>query len=255
MPASRPALLLSLAIHAAVVALLFSVLSLTEARLRDSRPLGEVFRERMRLIAPRPMEGGGGGGENSPLPPSKGRLPRMTPKPFVPPSPQLRQARLTVEPAIAGPEDVAMPQLDLAQYGDPLASSRFASGGPGQRGGIGKGCCGGVGDHTGPGYGDGPPGGISLRAVTGATAPVLIYQVDPEYSEEARKAKYQGTVVLVALVDAAGRVTGIRVTRSLGLGLDEKAVEAVTRWKFRPARKDGRAVSAPALIEVNFRLL
>jgi len=75
-----------------------------------------------------------------------------------------------------------------------------------------------------------------------------------EHSEEARKAKYQGTVVLWLVVDASGRPQQIRVQRALGMGLDEKAIEAVKQWKFDPARKDGQAVPVMINVEVNFRL-
>jgi TonB family protein len=87
------------------------------------------------------------------------------------------------------------------------------------------------------------------------SAPVLLYKVEPEYSEEARKAKYQGVVVLRVVVDSTGRVVNPQVIRSLGLGLDEKAIEAVRRWKFRPGSKDGKPVPVIAEIEVSFRLL
>jgi TonB family protein len=89
----------------------------------------------------------------------------------------------------------------------------------------------------------------------GVTAPALLYKVEPEYSEEARKAKYQGVVVLYVEVDPSGKAVNPRVVRSLGLGLDEKAIEAVRKWKFRPGYKDGKAVTVAATIEVNFRLL
>ena len=76
---------------------------------------------------------------------------------------------------------------------------------------------------------------------------------DPEYSEEARHAKYQGTVLLWVIVGADGRPRDIRVQRSLGMGLDEKAVEAVRRWTFEPAMKDGQPVAVQVNIEVSFR--
>jgi TonB family protein len=87
------------------------------------------------------------------------------------------------------------------------------------------------------------------------SAPALLYKVEPEYSEEARKAKYQGIVVLRVIIDASGRATNAEVVRSLGLGLDEKAMEAVKKWEFRPGYKDGKPVAVMAQIEVNFRLL
>ena len=83
----------------------------------------------------------------------------------------------------------------------------------------------------------------------------MILKVEPEYSEEARKAKFQGTVVLMVVVDEKGNPRDLKVIRPLGLGLDQKAIEAVEKWKFRPGMKDGKAVAVQATIEVNFRLL
>jgi TonB family protein len=87
------------------------------------------------------------------------------------------------------------------------------------------------------------------------TPPVLIYKKEADYSDEARKAKYQGTVLLMTNIDSSGKVTDVRVVRSLGLGLDEKAIEAVKQWQFKPATKDGQPVSAPTTVEVLFRLM
>jgi len=98
-------------------------------------------------------------------------------------------------------------------------------------------------------------GGAAQSADPGITPPVLRYKKLPEYSEEARKAKYQGTVVLNVEVDASGQATNVNVVRHLGLGLDEKAVEAVGQWRFQPGMKDGKAVTMQAQVEVNFRLL
>jgi TonB family protein len=93
------------------------------------------------------------------------------------------------------------------------------------------------------------------RVGNGVTAPALLLKVEPEYTEEARAAKYQGTVLLYIEVQPDGRAANIRVQRSLGLGLDEKAVEAVQRWRFRPGTKEGIPVPVSATIEVNFRLM
>jgi TonB family protein len=106
----------------------------------------------------------------------------------------------------------------------------------------------------GPGEGGGVGGGV-FRVGGGVSQPVLLHKVEPEYSEEARKAKYQGTVLLYVEVTPDGRATNIKVTRSLGLGLDEKAMEAVKQWKFKPGYKNGQPVTVAATIEVNFRLL
>jgi TonB family protein len=87
-----------------------------------------------------------------------------------------------------------------------------------------------------------------------AIPPAVLYKVDPSYSEEARKARLEGTVALSLIVDSTGHAR-IRVVRGLGLGLDEKAVEAVNEWQFRPGVKDGQQVAITATIDVNFRLL
>jgi TonB family protein len=92
------------------------------------------------------------------------------------------------------------------------------------------------------------------RVGGGVTPPVLIDKTEPEYTEEARHAKYQGTVLLRVEIDPAGVATNIKVQRSLGLGLDQKAVEAVQKWRFKPGMKDGNPVTVQATIEVNFRL-
>ena len=206
------------------------------------------------------MHGGGGGGDRSPLPASKGRLPKVAPRQFTPPQAVLNNLnpKLAMEPTILAPPDVQMPNVNMAQYGDPLSKFGTPSNGTGSGGGIGSGKGGGVGSGEGGGYGPGSGGGIGggpFRVGGGVTAPVVLHKVEPEYSEEARKAKYQGTVLLYIEVDPSGRATNIRVQRSLGLGLDEKAMEAVKQWKFKPGYKDGRPVTVAATIEVNFRLL
>ena len=116
----------------------------------------------------------------------------------------------------------------------------------------------GVGPGSGAGYGPGHGGnfgGGAYRIGGGVSAPVPIFKPEPEYSEEARKAKFQGTVVLFIAVDEKGNPRDLKVIRPLGLGLDQKAIEAVQKWKFRPGMKDGHAVPVQATIEVNFRLL
>ena len=115
--------------------------------------------------------------------------------------------------------------------------------------GLGDGCCGGIGDST-----SGTPGSSVYRG-RGVTPPQLIYKVEPEFSEEARKAKHQGVVLLTIDVDPSGNVRNIRIRRSLGLGLDEKAVDAVSHWRFRPGILNGKPATTEATVEVNFQLL
>ena len=98
-------------------------------------------------------------------------------------------------------------------------------------------------------------GGGAYKIGRGVSAPSVLFKVEPEYSEDARKAKFQGTVVLQVVVDEHGLPQQIKVTRPLGLGLDQKAIEAVTKWRFKPGMKDGKPVPVLATIEVNFRLL
>jgi len=98
-------------------------------------------------------------------------------------------------------------------------------------------------------------GGTVYRAGGDVKPPSLVSKVEPSYSDEARNAKISGSVLLAVVVDPTGVPRDIRVTRSLGLGLDEKAIEAVSKWRFAPGMKDGKPVSVRATIDVSFRLL
>jgi TonB family protein len=204
--------------------------------------------------------GGGGGGDRSPTPASKGAIPKfakmqLTPPMAVIPNPN---ARLQVPPTLLGPPELKLPQMSSnLPWGDPFGVVGPASNGPGFGGGIGSGEGGGVGSGKGGGLGPGEGGGFGGGAFSvgnGVSEPVPIYKPDPAYSEEARKAKYQGTVVLWIVVDAAGAVTDCKVVKPLGLGLDEKAVETVKTWKFKPAQRNGTPVPVRVMVEVSFRL-
>jgi TonB family protein len=98
-------------------------------------------------------------------------------------------------------------------------------------------------------------GGGVLRVGNGVSPPVLISKIEPQYTEEARRAKYEGTAVLYAQIEPSGQATHIKMIKSLGLGLDQKAMEAVATWKFQPGTKAGAPVTVEATVEVNFRLL
>ena len=142
-----------------------------------------------------------------------------------------------------------LPNITASNYGDPWGG--WVSVG-GQR--IGTGIGSGRGPGVGPGSGGGFGGG-AYKIGGGVSAPVPVFRPEPEYSEEARKAKWQGAVLLSLIVDENGVPQEIKVVRSLGLGLDQKAIEAVQKWRFKPGLKDGKAVPVTANIEVNFRLL
>jgi TonB family protein len=256
---------MSVALQSAAVLLLFTLASTKVAPQKIARFI-PIFDPEIAAYQPKTAGGhehrrAGGGGDRSALPASKGALPKFSPKPFTPPAVVANNLapRLTIDPAIL-PPDVVLPQVNMAQYGDPLQRIGPPSNGNGSGGGIGSGDGGGVGSghggSAGPGDGDGGFGPAVWRVGSGGvSAPALLFKVEPEYSEEARKAKYQGTVLLSIVVDASGKAQNIRVARSLGLGLDEKAIEAVRKWKFKPGYKDGRPVAVVATIEVNFRLL
>ena len=134
------------------------------------------------------------------------------------------------------------------------------SGGPGFGGGIGSGNGGGVGSGSGPGVGPGWGGGIGGGAFrpgsNGVGYPACAYCPTPQFSEEARKAKHQGSVIVHVIITADGRVAEASVVKSLGLGLDEKALEAVRTWRFTPAiGPGGKPVPVSTEVEVVFRLL
>jgi periplasmic protein TonB len=202
--------------------------------------------------------GGGGGGDRDKLAASKGAAPKFAREQITPPAVVLRNVhpQLAVEPTVVGPPEIKLPTFPTT--GDPMAKLLSPpSNGPGAGGGIGSGGGGGIGSGFGPGVGPGYGGGIgggAYRVGGGVSAPRVLYSPDPEYSDEARKAKYQGSVVLWIIVGPDGAVRDVRVQRTLGLGLDEKAIEAVRKWKFEPAMKDGQPVAVQVNVEVNFRL-
>ncbi|HLJ86446.1 MAG TPA: energy transducer TonB [Candidatus Angelobacter sp.] len=199
--------------------------------------------------------GGGGGGEASKLQASAGAPPKATMKvPIATPVVLVKQeSKIMIEPKVVAQLDLKEP----VQVGDQLSKLTTASSGTGVSGGIGSGSGGGVGSGNGHGLGAGEGGnfgGGAFRVGNGVSAPIGIYVPDPDYSDEARKAKYQGTVILNVVIGADGRVHQASVARSLGMGLDEKALEKVKLWKFQPATKDGKPVPVQMAIEVTFNL-
>lgn len=246
----------SLLIHCGAIALLIFIGTRPAVQnFIAKEPVHLVYTPSLKTKSLHPS--GGAGGENMPLPPSKGKLPRIAPRQFTPPTavPQNPAPKLMIDPTLVLETNAPIPKTDLPNYGDPLAKLGPPSGGPGSNGGIGRGPGGGIGDSQGPGYGPGP-GGTGVYSIgSGVSAPKLIYKVEPEYSEDARKAKHQGTVTLYIVVDETGQPRDLRVVHPLRMGLDEKAIEAVRKWRFKPGYRSGRPVSVQATIEVNFRLL
>jgi protein TonB len=203
--------------------------------------------------------GGGGGGDRDVLQASKGKLPKFSMEQITPPVVVIRNEhpKLAVEPTIVIPPQVQLASNNMPNLGDPMAHAVLPSNGTGSGGGIGSGSGGGVGSGKGPGFGPGEGGGTGggiFRVGAGVSPPRPIYQPEPEFSEEARKAKYQGICTLALVVGADGRPSNIHVQSSLGMGLDEKAIEAVKNWRFEPAMKDGHPVAVAIAVEVDFHL-
>ncbi|HKT87436.1 MAG TPA: energy transducer TonB [Candidatus Sulfotelmatobacter sp.] len=203
--------------------------------------------------------GGGGGGDRDVLQATKGKLPKFSMQQITPPVVVVRNEhpKLAVEPTVVIPPQVHLAMANMPNLGDPMSHASLPSNGTGSGGGIGSGSGGGVGSGTGPGFGPGEGGGVGggiFHVGGGVSAPRAIYSPEPEFSEEARKAKYQGTCTLALVVGTDGRPSNIRVQSSLGMGLDEKAIEAVKNWKFEPAMKDGHPVRVEIAVEVDFHL-
>ncbi|MGE5322575.1 MAG: energy transducer TonB [Actinomycetota bacterium] len=191
---------------------------------------------------------GGGGGDASKVKASAGVPPRAAKEQFAPPVVvQTHKSKLMVEPTVVAAD---LKYTATTQLGDPLSKLMIPSNGTGVGGGIGSGDGGGVGSgHGGPGVGPG-----IFHVGNGVSAPRPVYTPEPEFTEEARKAKYQGVVVLSAVVGVDGRVHDARVVRSLGMGLDERALQVVKLWKFDPGKKDGRPVPVQMGLEISFNL-
>ncbi|HST09701.1 MAG TPA: energy transducer TonB [Terriglobales bacterium] len=206
--------------------------------------------------------GGGGGGDMSKIQAPQGRLPKVSMQQITPPALVVRNdhPKLAVEPTVVAPPKIEIATSTAPHLGDPAAPampSPAFSNGTGSGGGIGSGTGGGVGKGAGPGIGEGRGGGIGggvFRVGGGVLAPKPIATPDPQYTEEARQAKYEGTCVLAMIVGPDGKPRDIRVQKGLGMGLDQKAIEAVRQWRFDPATKDGRAVAVQISVEVSFKL-
>ena len=204
--------------------------------------------------------GGGGGGDRDVLQASRGKLPKFSMQQITPPAAVIRNdnPKLPVAPTIVIPPEVKLlTQNNMPNLGDPLSHAVMPSNGTGSGSGIGEGEGGGVGKGKGPGFGPGEGGGTGgglFHVGAGVSPPRQVYSPEPEFSEEARKAKYQGICTLSLIVGVDGRPTDIQVVGALGMGLDEKAIEAVRNWRFEPAMKDGHPVRVPIQIQVDFHL-
>jgi TonB family protein len=240
-------------VGAKVVSKKTEAISLVAPNISDYMPLSNKLNDR--------IGGGGGGGDHDKLVAPKGKLPKFAMTQITPPAIVIRNdnPKLAVPPTVVVPPQIKMASAAGLNLGDPKSAlpSGPASNGTGSGGGIGSGSGGGIGSGTGPGVGPGFGGGMGggvFRVGGGVSAPRVLENPSPDYSEEARKAKYQGTVVLWLIVGSDGKPRDVRVARSLGMGLDQKAIEAVKQWRFQPALKDGSPVAVQINVEVNFHL-
>lgn len=192
------------------------------------------------------ISAGGGGGSPDKIEAIKGKIPPPMKAPVIAPAIQAPAPSIDIQNDVTIPTDTKLPNFGVSSS----KNVQLASGGNGSGTGLGSGHGGGYG----PGYGGNIGGGV-YRVGGGTTAPVPIFQPDAEFSDEARRNKYQGVCIVEIIVDARGVPQNPRVVRALGEGLDEKAIEAVMRYKFRPGMKGGKPVAVgPVDIEVNFRL-
>jgi protein TonB len=252
---SRSSWFAATSIHVVV----FALLLLAAARVSPP-PLPPSFHEPtkviLNLVAPPPPRGRGGdsgGGHSDPDPAQQGRPPKPAPRAFT--MLAVNRTESSVLEIVSGAD---VPDLDVSftQLGDPLGAARSGSLGIGRGITIGDGDGNSVGPGNRSGGNPGKGGTNGLGTIVKLTRrPQVIYQVEPEYSEPARKAHLQGAVKLRIDVSTDGRAINIRILEGMGLGLDEAAIDAVKRWRFQPALSGTQPVVAPAIVEVAFHLL
>jgi protein TonB len=202
-------------------------------------------------IPPKAVLAGGGGGQKGPTPVTKGNPPKFSPQtPLNPPKvPPLEQPKIQIQSTVDVQKDIKMAHVDTPNFGLPNAPAVGMSMGNGNGAGLGSG----KGNGIGPGTGGNIGGGLR-RIGGGVSAPEVLFQPEPEFSEEARKAKVAGNVLVYLIVDTNGNPKNVHVIRGIGMGLDEKAMDAVRKYKFRPAMENGKAVPVEMQIEVNFQI-
>ena len=238
-------------LHAAAIALFF----FWGARAIHNNMVAKQM-ELSKIFTPPPMAPmkdtmGGGGGQRGPTPVSKGQLPKFAETQITPPkAPPMEQPKIPMPaPKIEEQRNLKMANNNMPNLGMPNSPLIGNSMGNGMGSGLGSGNGSGLGPGTGGNYGGG------LRKIGGGVStPVVIYQVEPEFSEEARKAKFMGIVLVNLIVDSHGLPQNVHTLRGVGMGLDEKAVEAVRQYRFKPAMENGKPVPVELNVEVNFQI-
>ncbi len=250
----------SLLTHAAIIAT-FAVLAMHPPRGTPNRiPQGtEAIHASPslnslldRLGWHRPSGGRGAGGDQNPIPATRGNLPPLSSIQLVRPSlPPKQETQLPVPPTIFEPKAAAV-LMPTDHLGLPWMKDFTDSPDPGKGHTIGNSDGYTMGDST---NGPGGQGSSQVPYQPGVTLPKCAYCPDPQYTDEAREAKLQGTVTLQVLVGTDGRASQIHIVKGIGLGLDDRAAQSIRGWKFMPARDAAhRAVPAWVTIEAVFRL-
>jgi periplasmic protein TonB len=249
----------SLLTHSAIVAAILLLAMQTRTSSPLAKPAMEVAQSRLLFSAPpdvaalHPSPGhAAGGGENDALSATHGFLAPHSWAPLAAPRLPDKATHLLPVPATILDAQAPLTAPPLAQLGLPWMPKDTGSAGPGKDGGFGSGEKGGMGDTEGQNAGEGDGEGLYARGISMPVCNVCPY---PVYTDEARHVKMQGTVTLRVLVGTDGRASKIRVSRGVGYGLEERAVETVRGWKFTPARDAARQpIAVWVTIEAVFRL-
>jgi TonB family protein len=202
------------------------------------------------------MGGGGGGGAHEIIEPTKGQPPKVAKIQLLAPQlARIQDPKLAVEPTmqVQIPASNAPAHLGAPDSPQIVLASQGSGSGSGFGHGLGGGLGSGHGTGAGPGMGGGYGGGV-MSVGGGVSAPQVVHAVQPEFTPEARQANYEGSISIQLIVDSQGNPQDIRVTRHLGMGLDQKAIEAVRQYRFRPAQYQGHPVAVQMIIEVAFHL-
>jgi protein TonB len=168
---------------------------------------------------------------------------------------RIDRPKLAAEPTmqVKLPDSTNLPNLGMSQSPQITLASQGRGSGSGFGAGLGGGIGPGRGMGAGPGSGGGYGGGL-MSVGGGVSAPVVLHSVQPEFTSEARAANFQGSVSIQLIVDSQGNPQNVHVIGHLGMGLDEKAVEAVRQYRFKPAMYEGHPVAVQMAINVTFHL-
>jgi TonB family protein len=253
---------ISLVVHVVVIALVLA-LALNTRRIVAIQPATIVTPVNFDLSIPplilpvaKLAGGGGGGGAHAVAEAIKGQLPTIVKlQAMSSQAIRIEQPKLAIEPTmqVKMPESSNLPAFGVAHSQQISLASQGRGGGSGLGQGLGGGIGVGRGNGAGPGSGGGYGGGL-MNVGGGVAAPEVIHSVEPEFTEDARRANFQGSVSIRLIVDSQGNPQDVQLVRHLGMGLDEKAIEAVRQYKFKPAMYQGHPVSVQIVIDIDFHL-